>query len=175
MCMLLACLQSPPSHSPPSPAPPPPSPAPPPPPSTNSACNSITAVRFPEPGGWGVGADDVMHYQQLSLLHHLDQSRLLGAVCCAGGQRDFVYGPNPTGLLNGAPGVLFGPITGDDSDMSFSTCFSGNAAWDSTLTLFQTVSESRTTVCGVIVEHVSRPCLCLCLVLVAGLSPVSSL
>ncbi|GFH25499.1 hypothetical protein HaLaN_23477, partial [Haematococcus lacustris] len=36
-----------------------------------------------------------------------------------------------------SPGILFGPITGNGRRFTFTTCFSGNADWDSVLYLYQ--------------------------------------
>ncbi|GFH21146.1 hypothetical protein HaLaN_18389, partial [Haematococcus lacustris] len=107
------------------------------------------------PSTWWVAASPggCITLQQFSLLshfHHLDQSRLSWAVCCAG-QSVYVSGPFPvTGkVYNGrVSAVMFGPITGNGKNITFSTCFSGNADWDSFLALFQTNNPFRLSFCG---------------------------
>ncbi|KAJ9526320.1 hypothetical protein QJQ45_009773 [Haematococcus lacustris] len=63
-----------------------------------------------------------------------------------------VSGPFPvTGTVFGSffvPAILFGPMTGNDKDITFSTCFSGNADWDSYLELFQTDELFARSYCG---------------------------
>ncbi|GFH20398.1 hypothetical protein HaLaN_17509 [Haematococcus lacustris] len=69
----------------------------------------------------------------------------------APGQSRYVSGPFPvTGkVYNGRlPAVVFGPITGNGRDITFSTCFSGNAVWDSLLVLFQTDDPFSLSFCG---------------------------
>ncbi|GFH27921.1 hypothetical protein HaLaN_26315, partial [Haematococcus lacustris] len=46
------------------------------------------------------------------------------------------------------PAVLFGPITGDGRNITFSNCFSGNTDWDSFLELNQAPSAADLYYCG---------------------------
>ncbi|GFH26015.1 hypothetical protein HaLaN_24085, partial [Haematococcus lacustris] len=43
---------------------------------------------------------------------------------------------------------MFGPITGNGKNITFSTCFSGNAVWDSYFELYEAASASSPDYCG---------------------------